>query len=170
MAIIYSLGTTDTEANRLRTLFGNGICEDYIRFIKNKNGMFLDGGSYCTIPFSKVDDKAIGFQELYGLKATNKNMDIEIANRNFSDEIQQIEKPIIIGGDSGGNFFVLSSSKNDSKVYYWDRAHIHFDCAYDFEEVDEEGNLYILANSYSEFTSLIDANIEGDKSSKTKLL
>ena len=167
MTIIYSMGTTDTEVSRIKSLFGDGICKDYLDFMKEKNGLFLYRDSFCEIPFDKVDDKFISFLGLYGIIPENEYLDIEVVNGKFSDEIEAIEKPIIIGSDPGGNFFILSSSSDDDNVYYWDRAHIHFDCNFDFKEVNEEGNIYILSNSFDDFLSLIERNVEGNKEIKT---
>ena len=167
MTIIYSLGTTDPEVSRIKSLFGDGICKDYLEFMKEKNGLFLYRDSFCEIPFEQVDDKFISFLGLYGISPENECLDIEVVNDKFSDEIEFIEKPIIIGSDPGGNFFILSSRGDDCNVYYWDRAHIHFEGNYDFAEVNEEGNVYILANSFNEFLSLIEKNIEGNKEIKT---
>ncbi len=163
MAINYSIGANDIEIQAFKTKFGFDIDleSEYLQFLKERNGLFLSDETYCDIPFSMVDNGFISFQELYGINLINKNWNIDRLNNNYLDEIKSVKNVIIIGGDPGGNKFLLSTKNDNVKVFYWDRGHIHFDDNYDYKEVDEEGNLYIVANSFSEFIKMIKDNIEG---------
>ena len=87
---------------------------------------FYFGGSCCTIPFSKVDNGEIDFQELYGIDAKNPSLNLINAN-DITDEVVCFDSPFVIGADPGGNPFIINCSGNDGSVYYWDRTHLHDD-------------------------------------------
>jgi hypothetical protein len=129
------------------------------------NGLFIGDKSYCDIPFIKVDDEQFAFQELYAIDAENSGMDLIQCNE-ISDEITAFADPIVIGADPGGNFFIINCNKNDDSIYYWDREHIHYDNNYDYGEKDEEGNIYKIYSSFSEFYDAIILNTGGDKTIK----
>lgn len=149
--------------------YNSWVPDSYIDFLSQSNGMFINGDSYCVIPFSKVDSKEISVQEIYGVRARNIEFDLDNNNR-FRDDIMAFQNPLIIAGDPGGNFFLFSGNQDDDAVYYWDRAHIHFEHCYDYPEGNEEGNIYKLSNSFNGFYKLIMRNVGGDISIVTQCL
>lgn len=161
MSIEISGSIEKQEIQKSLEKYNSYIPNDYINFLSKSNGIFISGKSYCVIPFRKVDDKEISFQELYGIKTNNVEFDLDNIN-DIRVEIKNFSNPIIIAGDPGGNFFLFSGNRSDNKIYYWDRAHIHLDNNYDYPEKDEEGNIYIFSNSFNEFYDLIIKNLGGD--------
>ncbi|MBM7070939.1 SMI1/KNR4 family protein [Shewanella sp. 202IG2-18] len=149
---------------------GLRLPKDYSKFLEEHNGLILTDGTYCNLPFIKVDDQQIGFFILYSVDAQNERYDLE-NNNDYSDELEEhFQKALIIGDDVGGNFYVLDCKCESGVVYYWDRARIHLDEGYDIPEVDEEGNLYKVCNSFNEFYELIMSNVSGNRDIETSLL
>lgn len=163
MSIEISGSIEKQEARKILEKYNSYIPNDYIEFLSKSNGIFINGNSYCVIPFSKVDDKEVSFQELYGIKTNNIEFDLENIN-GIRLDITSFNNPIIIAGDPGGNFFLFSGNQNDNKIYYWDRSHIHLDNNSDYPEKNEEGNIYIFSNNFNEFYELIIKNLGGDTS------
>ncbi|EJH7013303.1 SMI1/KNR4 family protein [Salmonella enterica] len=163
MTIEVSHGVSRLEIEKISSQYGIFFSDDYQDFLFNYNGLFVGNNSYCTIPFSKVDDGNIDFQELYGINSSNPLFDLANVN-DIRDEINVFKNPFIIGADPGGNLFLFSGNDNDDAIYYWDRAHIHFDDNFDYHEVNEEGNVYRISDNFTTFYNEIMLNINGDKS------
>lgn len=163
MSIEISGSIEKQEVRKILEKYNSYIPNDYIDFLSKSNGIFINGNSYCVIPFSKVDDKEVSFQELYGIKTNNVEFDFENIN-NIRLDITRFNNPIIIAGDPGGNFFLFSGNQNDNKIYYWDSTHIHLNNNSDYPEKNEEGNIYIFSNNFNEFYELIIKNLGGDTS------
>ncbi|MFP1863783.1 SMI1/KNR4 family protein [Lonsdalea quercina] len=161
MAIKISIGTDYLDVQDIESKYGVNLSHDYVDFLTKRNGMFIDTGSYCTIPFLKVDNGDIDFQELYGVNTINPGFDLARANE-IRDEIMVFDNPFIIGADPGGNPFLINCNSNDAAVYYWDRTHIHYDDGFDYGEINDEGNIYKVFDSFSDFYDAINLNIGGD--------
>lgn len=161
MAIEIHHGISNLDIGKISNLYGIIFPESYINFLSNYNGLFIGSNSYCTIPCLKVDDGEIEFQELYGIDTSSPLFDLTKVN-NVRDEIVVFENPFIIGADPGGNFFLFSGNKNDNAIYYWDRTHIHFGNGFDYHEVNEEGNIYMIFENFSDFYDAIMSNVDGD--------
>ncbi|AUQ24811.1 SMI1/KNR4 family protein [Dickeya zeae] len=161
MAIKISIGIDYLDVKDVESKCGVNFPHDYVDFLTKYNGMFIDAGSYCTIPFSKVDNGDIDFQEVYGINAINLGFDLLRAN-DIRDEVMVFDNPFVIGADPGGNPFLMNCNSSDSAVYYWDRTHIHSDDGFDYQEVNEEGNIYKISDSFTDFYNAIMLNVGGD--------
>src|SRR5690606_31047927 len=141
MAIIKSFGTNDSNVFRVELRYGINLPKDYFDFLTLVNGMFIGTSSYCTIPFSKVDNGEVDFQEMYGIDTKNESLDLDKANE-VRNEVSAFDNPFVIGADPGGNLFLINGSGCDMSIYYWDRNHIHFDDGFSHQELSGEGNIY----------------------------
>lgn len=162
MSIIKSVGIDAGELKKIVDFYNVVLPSDYMDFLTRENGMIIGSGSYCTIPFSKVDDGQIDFQELFGIGTVSPLLDLFKVNE-YRDEITELANPLIIGADPGGNFFVMNCKFNDEAIYYWDRGHIHYNDFPDHPEQDGQGNIYKLYDSFASFYKAILTYVEGDK-------
>lgn len=160
MTVKMSIGTDLLEIEKIQEEYDIAFPVDYIYFLNNYNGMFVGDGGYCTMPFSKVDDSEIEFQELYGINSINKNFDLYNANK-VRDEVIALASPFVIGSDPGGNLFLIDG--DNGPVYYWDRTHMHFDSNPDFPEKEEEGDIYKFSDSFTDFYECIVSHLGGNK-------
>lgn len=169
MPIIVSSGVSDQDINSISQRFSVVLPADYILFLREYNGLFIGEGSYCTLPFIKVDNLEIDFQELYGIDLNNPTLDLINAN-SISDEVILLDNPFVIGADPGGNPFIINGNGHDEAIYYWDRTHLHNATHCDYHEVNEEGNLYKAFDTFSEFYNIIMNTVGGDCELKEKQL
>ena len=167
MPIELSQGVGVERLKKFQNEIGFFLPSEYVDFLVNFNGMFIGDGTYCDIPFTKVDNGKISFQELYSVDAQSAGMDL-IEQNEIQDEVEAFKSPFIIGADPGGNFFLVNCDGHDTSIYYWDRSHIHYDNNYDFAEMDEEGNIYKAFSSFIEFHNAIMNNVGGDVSTKNE--
>lgn len=169
MAIKLSLGISLQDVKYVENNYGLLFPVDYENYLLNTNGVFIDANSYCTIPFIKVDDGMIDFQEMYGIKTVNPLLDLNYANK-FRDEIVGFKRPFIIGADPGGNMFFIECTGVDESVYYWDRTHLHSGERADHKEINEEGDVYKLCDNFTLFYKEIMVNVGGDTAEIKELL
>ena len=76
--------------------------------------------------------------EAFGLRAKAKN---------FSKE-DMMEGAVLIGDDIIQGFIVMFCHGDNKGIYYWDDA-------YNFQNSDDENNMYWIANSFNEFIKLL---------------
>lgn len=162
MPIRLGNGIVSTEVDDFEKKSKVVLPDKYRDFLKNVNGVFLSGSTYCSINIDVVDDGQIEFQELYGINVKNKNMNIEYINNKYLDEIHNLTNALIIGADPGGNNYVLNLENGN--ILYWDVQHIHLDGQPIYEETDDEGNLYLVSDDFVSFYTLVFNNIQGDLS------
>lgn len=160
MTIKVGHGASDIKIKDISLALNVDFSKSYIDFLLRLNGVAIFGDSYCTIPFEKVDDGEVDFQALYGLDGKNKNFDLQ-SNNDIRNETTSLSSPFVIGGDSGGNYYLMNANGVDEAVYYWDRSHIHFDNNFDYPESNEEGNIYKLADSFDSFFQIVVENVIG---------
>ncbi|MDN0087391.1 SMI1/KNR4 family protein [Yersinia nurmii] len=154
MPISCGNGSSDVQINNLEQLYSIHFPNDYRNFLSVYNGFVVKQPDYCELPCNDVDDGYIAFYSLFGFGVSNKNHDINHQNKEYLDELSFIEEAFIIGGDPGGNYFVLVCNGVQKGVYYWDRTHLHSE--YDMQkisiqEVDECGSLYKIHHEFSDF-------------------
>ncbi|WP_221410820.1 SMI1/KNR4 family protein [Aeromonas jandaei] len=169
MAIKLSLGISMQDVKYIQSIYGLIFPFDYENHLLSVNGVFISANSYCTIPFMKVDDGFIDFQEMYGIKTSNPLLDLNYANQ-FREEIVGFNRPFIIGADPGGNMFFIECSGVDDSVYYWDRTHLHSGEHAERKETNEEGDVYRLCDNFTSFYKEIMANVGGDATEIKELL
>ncbi|EOT8214736.1 SMI1/KNR4 family protein [Escherichia albertii] len=164
MPIVFGKGMDLNEIKFIEDKFSIKFPHDYILFLHNCNGFYINGTDGCDIEFGHVDNKFISFESLFGVDFINDNFNLLNINDCYLNEISFIENSFIIGSDPGGNFYILITKGNLSGVYYWDRTHLHADDTlqeYAIAEVNECGNLYKVSDSFDNFFSIIKKLTEG---------
>lgn len=161
MAVKLSLGVSAQDVKYIQSIYGLLFPFNYENYLLSVNGVFIGANSYCTIPFMKFDVGVIDFQEMYGIKIVNPLLDLNYANK-FRGEIVGFKRPFIIGADPGGNVFFIDCTGVDKSVCYWDRTHLHSGESADYKEINEEGDVYRLCDSFNLFYKEIMVNVGGD--------
>ena len=72
----------------------------------------------------------------------NRALTLEYWNTEYKDDIP--EGALLIGDFQDGGFLLLIPAGNDKGVYYYDHA-------YTFESSDDDGNTYLLADTFEAF-------------------
>lgn len=162
MSVFYSVPAVDTDIDDVAKRYSISIDPEYRQFLKKYNGIFVAGEDYVDLDFDKVENSLISFQALFGLHSTNGNFNLLNVNNDYADELSSIDSKLIIGDDPGGNYYVIGLDDSDVQcVYYWDRTHLHSfqNRAPDIREKNEEGDLYIVANSFFDFWDILYGHI-----------
>ncbi|MDK2355463.1 SMI1/KNR4 family protein [Enterobacter hormaechei] len=149
---------TKDELRILEAKFNFGLPEDYKEFLRFKNGFVVKSPDFCELEYECVDEGVIAFYALFGINMKNPNHDIFRQNKCFLNELDFIDDKLIIGGDPGGNFYLILNGSESQGVYYWDRTHLHADDDiqyFEFAEQNECGNIYKITNSFTEFHKII---------------
>jgi hypothetical protein len=155
--VLYGVKPAEPLFAKLESQIGFGIPVEYANFLRRWNGLFVDGADYLDLDFSGVDNGMISFASLFGLDASNGNFDLIEQNERVKDEVGFLSEFFVIGDDPGGNYYALAKFGDAHKVLYWDRTHLHADdtAKPDIAEVAECGNLYYVADGFSEFLDTI---------------
>ncbi|WP_175719447.1 SMI1/KNR4 family protein [Burkholderia anthina] len=157
MPVLYGVKPAEPLFAKLESQIGFGIPAEYANFLRRRNGLFIDGADYLDLDFSGVDNGTISFASLFGFDASNGNFDLIEQNERVGDEVEFLNEFFVIGDDPGGNYYALAKFGDAHKVLYWDRTHLHADdtAKPDIAEVAECGNLYYVADGFSEFLDTI---------------
>ena len=92
-------------------------------FLLIHNGLAL---SFCSYDFYLDSVKEeVSFESFLGIHFINSNYDLIKINNKFLNELPSCEEILIIGRDSGGNFYLLNYGKETPGIYYWDRIRSH---------------------------------------------
>ena len=161
MPVLHGDKIKQDEIDMLEKKYGIQLEESYKFFLKSENGFLVKQPDYCEFDFDNVDDGVIALYSLYSLGNENENNELIYNNDEFLNELEFIDSAFIIGGDPGGNYFVLMGNKNHKGVFYWDRTHLHADddkSAFSIPEHNESGNLYKVSSSFKDFYELIKKN------------
>lgn len=115
--------------------------DDYKQFLQECNG----GTPKVKYSSFYVEDlgQEIPLDILYGLEV-KKGLDLYGWYNDYKSDL--LPFTIIIGRDPGGGMLVLINDpeEEDNGVYYYDHS-------YQFEQSDDEGNIYFVADSFREF-------------------
>ncbi|MCK7339153.1 SMI1/KNR4 family protein [Enterobacter cloacae] len=145
---------TKDEIRILEAKFKVGLPEDYKEFLRFKNGFVVKSPDFCELEYEGVDEGVIAFYAHFGINMKNPNHDIFRQNECFLNELYFFDDKLIIGGDPGGNFYLILNGSKSQGVYYWDRIHLYAEYdiqKFDIAEQNEFGNIYRISNGFTDF-------------------
>ena len=122
--------------------------EDYKRFLLQENGGRNTAYKYKNlIRISQISEE-INIDVMFGVETNMKNADIEQWTSEYRDDL--FPNSIIIGDTIQHGFIVFWLSNEENRgIYYYDDT-------YEFESSTDDVNAYFLANSFSEFLSMVE--------------
>ena len=122
--------------------------EDYKRFLLQENGGRNTAYKYKNlVRISQISEK-INIDVMFGVETNIKNADIEQWTSEYRDDL--FPNSIIIGDTIQHGFIVFWLSNEENRgIYYYDDT-------YEFESSTDDVNAYFLANSFSEFLSMVE--------------
>ena len=133
---------TVADIRKIEQKYDLRLPQDYIDHLLKYNGGHVDSEDDTGIYMECFDDE-IHVDVLFGINTGHKNTNIEtwMDNKIIGSDVP--DKTIIIGDTYEHGFIVLVCAGDDSGVYYWDHS-------YNYECSDAEGNVYLLANTFSQ--------------------
>ena len=141
-----SFGKVKEESiQKIENLFHVVLPEDYTKFLLDFNG----GVIFNTEPgevYLKDIAQFINIDVLYGIDTGKSECDIEYWTDKYFDEL--LENTIIIGDSLQHGFIVMICVGENAGVYYYDDS-------YYFEESNDEGNVYWIAENFEEFWKML---------------
>ena len=141
-----SFGKVKEESiQKIENLFHVVLPEDYTKFLLDFNG----GGILNTEPgevYLKDIAQFINIDVLYGIDTGKSECDIEYWTDKYFDDL--LENTIIIGDSLQHGFIVMICVGENAGVYYYDDS-------YYFEESNDEGNVYWIAENFEEFWKML---------------
>lgn len=122
--------------------------EDYKRFLLQENGGRNTAYKYKNLVRISQISEEINIDVMFGVETNIKNADIEQWTSEYRDDL--FPNSIIIGDTIQHGFIVFWLSNEDNRgIYYYDDT-------YEFESSTDDVNAYFLANSFSEFLSMVE--------------
>ena len=147
--MIRALGhASDEEIKDLEEKYKLTLPEDYKNFLKESNGGQSPSYEFENSIETKNINEEINVAVLYGIKTGVKNSDIEDWTDEYLDDL--FSNSIIIGDSLQHGFLIFwLSGDEDEGIYYYDDT-------YESESSTDDVNAYFLANSFSEFLSMVE--------------
>lgn len=130
---------------KIEKLFDVILPNDYKKFLSNYNGGAVANNGFNEINLDDVNGN-IDIDVLYGIHTGNSNSDIEYWTKEYAEDL--LEKAIIIGDSLQHGFIVMICAGENAGVYYYDDS-------YYFEESNDEGNVYWIAENFEEFWKML---------------
>ena len=122
--------------------------EDYKRFLLQENGGRNTAYKYKNLVRISQISEEINIDVMFGVETNIKNADIEQWTNEYRDDL--FPNSIIIGDTIQHGFIVFWLSNEENRgIYYYDDT-------YEFESSTDDVNAYFLANSFSEFLSMVE--------------
>lgn len=122
--------------------------EDYKRFLLQENGGRNTAYKYKNLVRISQISEEINIDVMFGVETNMKNADIEQWTSEYRDDL--FPNSIIIGDTIQHGFIVFWLSNEENRgIYYYDDT-------YEFESSTDDVNAYFLANSFSEFLSMVE--------------
>ena len=122
--------------------------EDYKRFLLQENGGRNTAYKYKNLVRISQISEEINIYVMFGVETNMKNADIEQWTSEYRDDL--FPNSIIIGDTIQHGFIVFWLSNEENRgIYYYDDT-------YEFESSTDDVNTYFLANSFSEFLSMVE--------------
>ena len=122
--------------------------EDYKRFLLQENGGRNKAYKYKNLVRISQISEEINIDVMFGVETNIKNADIEQWTSEYRDDL--FPNSIIIGDTIQHGFIVFWLSNEENRgIYYYDDT-------YEFESSTDDVNAYFLANSFSEFLSMVE--------------
>ena len=122
--------------------------EDYKRFLLQENGGRNTAYKYKNLVRISQISEEINIDVMFGVETNIKNADIEQWTSEYRDDL--FPNSIIIRDTIQHGFIVFWLSNEENRgIYYYDDT-------YEFESSTDDVNAYFLANSFSEFLSMVE--------------
>ena len=122
--------------------------EDYKRFLLQENGGRNTAYKYKNLVRISQISEEINIDVMLGVETNIKNADIEQWTSEYRDDL--FPNSIMIGDTIQHGFIVFWLSNEENRgIYYYDDT-------YEFESSTDDVNAYFLANSFSEFLSMVE--------------
>mgnify|MGYP004648809699 FL=1 len=130
---------------KIENLFHVVLPEDYTKFLLDFNGGVILNTELGEV-YLKDIAQFINIDVLYGIDTGKSECDIEYWTDKYFDEL--LENTIIIGDSLQHGFIVMICAGENAGVYYYDDS-------YYFEESNDEGNVYWIAENFEEFWKML---------------
>lgn len=141
-----SFGKVKEESiQKIENLFHVVLPEDYTKFLLDFNGGVILNTEPGEV-YLKDIAQFINIDVLYGIDTGKSECDIEYWTDKYFDDL--LENMIIIGDSLQHGFIVMICVGENAGVYYYDDS-------YYFEESNDEGNVYWIAENFEEFWKML---------------
>ena len=130
---------------KIENLFHVVLPEDYTKFLLDFNGGVILNTEPGEV-YLKDIAQFINIDVLYGIDTGKSECDIEYWTDKYFDDL--LENTIIIGDSLQHGFIVMICVGENAGVYYYDDS-------YYFEESNDEGNVYWIAENFEEFWKML---------------
>ena len=141
-----SFGKVKEESiQKIENLFHVVLPEDYTKFLLDFNGGVILNTEPSEV-YLKDIAQFINIDVLYGIDTGKSECDIEYWTDKYFDDL--LENTIIIGDSLQHGFIVMICVGENAGVYYYDDS-------YYFEESNDEGNVYWIAENFEEFWKML---------------
>ena len=141
-----SFGKVKEESiQKIENLFHVVLPEDYTKFLLDFNGGVILNTEHGEV-YLKDIAQFINIDVLYGIDTGKSECDIEYWTDKYFDDL--LENTIIIGDSLQHGFIVMICVGENAGVYYYDDS-------YYFEESNDEGNVYWIAENFEEFWKML---------------
>lgn len=141
-----SFGKVKEESiQKIENLFHVVLPEDYTKFLLDFNGGVILNTEPGEV-YLKDIAQFINIDVLYGIDTGKSECDIEYWTDKYFDDL--LENTIIIGDSLQQGFIVMICVGENAGVYYYDDS-------YYFEESNDEGNVYWIAENFEEFWKML---------------
>ena len=135
-----SFGKVKEESiQKIENLFHVVLPEDYTKFLLDFNGGVILNTEPGEV-YLKDIAQFINIDVLYGIDTGKSECDIEYWTDKYFDDL--LENTIIIGDSLQHGFIVMICVGENAGVYY-------------FEESNDEGNVYWIAENFEEFWKML---------------
>ncbi|MBD1229589.1 SMI1/KNR4 family protein [Xenorhabdus griffiniae] len=124
---------------------GKSLPNDYRNFLKKYNGGYPEPDSFSFINDDEEDASSV--DRFLGLGA-EKHHNLRNYFFDYKDRIPLDFLPI--AHDPGGNLILISLSKDNSGVFFWDHE---FEA--DEGELPDMSNVHLISHSFTEFLSVL---------------
>ena len=134
----------DDEINEIEKKLKVKFPKDYREFLLKYNGGIVEKNNKNAINVKNIEENIV-IDVLFGI-VEKEESDIYYWNQQMKEDM--MEGAVLIGDDIIQGFIVMFCNGDNKGIYYWDDA-------YNFQNSDDENNMYWIANSFNEFIKLL---------------
>ena len=134
----------DDEINEIEKKLKVKFPKDYREFLLKYNGGIVEKNNKNAINVKNIEENLV-IDVLFGI-VEKEESDIYYWNQQMKEDM--MEGAVLIGDDIIQGFIVMFCHGDNKGIYYWDDA-------YNFQNSDDENNMYWIANSFNEFIKLL---------------
>ena len=134
----------EEQINEIERLLKIKFPEDYRAFLLKNNGGVVEKNEENVIQVKNIEEEII-IDVLFGI-VEKEESDICYWNQKMIEDM--LKDALIIGDDIIQGFIVMLCSGENKGIYYWDDA-------YNFQNSNDENNMYWIADSFDEFIKLL---------------